>query len=169
MNVSEFFGKKVISTQGKQGYVISVNAAQGRIECFICADENEKEFAVDVKNILSVGETVVYADRASEIKKATPLRLGRAGFDEKGNYLGILNDFTFTDGQLKTAKIGKKNYPAEWIIFGDVVIVKSMRRLKSDVTKEGEVILKKGTPVTQTVLDEAAAAGEYVQTTLKSL
>ena len=169
MKVSEIYGKQVISTQGRQGYVISVNAHKDRLECLICADESEREFVIDFKNVLSIGEKIVFEDRESEILKATPLRLGRASFDEKGNYLGTLNDFTVLGKQLKSAKIGKKNYPADGVIFGDAVIVKSSRRLKSDVVKDGGIILKKGTVVTDQILDEAAAAGEYIQTTLKSI
>lgn len=169
MKVSHLFGKKVISTQGKEGYVISVNAADGKLECLICADENEREFAVDVKNILSAEEKIVFDDRDTAIKKAAPLRLGRAGFDEKGNFLGTLEEFTVEGNRLLKAKIGKKTYPAEVLIFGDVIIVKNMRRLKSDVIKDGKVLIKKGTPLTDDVAAYAQEAGELVQANLKTL
>lgn len=167
MKVSELFGKRILGTNGKEGYVISVNAEGGDI-CLVCADDSEREFAVDLKNVLSAGDKIIYDGTETGIC-ATPLRLGRAGFDMRGKYLGNLCDFTLSGGKLKFAKIGKKNYPADGIILGDVVIVKDMRRLKSDVTKDGRTLFKKGAYVTDGVLSEAAAEGEYVQTTLKSL
>ena len=169
MKISELYGKRVISTAGKEGYVISVNATGGKILCLVCADEGEREFTVDFKNILAFGESVIYEDRQSVLAASVPVRLGRAGFDERGNYLGQLEDFTFKGEKLKSAKIGKKNYPAEGLILGDIVIVKDMKRLKKDVEKEGRLLFKKGTFVTEDVLLEAAASGEYVQTTLKTL
>lgn len=169
MNVSEIYGKKIESTAGKKGYVISVNAIDGVLECFICADENEKEFAVDVKNIVSIGEKIVYEDRENTFKKSKPLRLGRAGFDEHGKYLGILEEYSFKGNKLSKIKIGKKNYPAEGIICGDVIIVRGAKRLKFDVIKDGKIIIKKGTPVTGNLLKSAEKQGEYVQTNLKSI
>ena len=169
MNVSQFIGKKVVSTQGKTGYVLSVNGGNGRVECLACADEDEKEFLIDVKNIVSAGEKIVFDDRAGAIAAAKPLRLGRAGFDESGAYLGEICDYIFKGNALLKAKIGKKNYPAERLVCGDVVIVKHVKKLTCDVVKDGEVIFKKGTPVTKALLKKAQALGEYVQTNLKSI
>lgn len=169
MKLSEIYGKKVLSAAGKKGYVLSLNIADGKILCLACADEFEKEFTVQFKDIIRFGEKIFYADGEDCKKSGTPLRLGRACFDNQGGYLGNLQDFTFFGDRLKTAKIGKKNYPVEGLILGDVVIVKDMRRLKSDVVKDGKTLFKKGTYVTEEVLNEAAASGEYVQTTLKTL
>lgn len=170
MNVSEFYGKKVESTAGKKGYVISVNAYEGKLECLICADEDENEFAVDVKNIVTLeNNLIVYEDRESAIKASKPLRLGCAGFDEKGVYLGNLEEYTFSKNKLLKAKIGKKTYPAEGVLLGDVAIVKRIKRVKADVIKNGKVIIKKGTPLTNEVLADAESQGEYIQTSLKSI
>ena len=168
MKLSKIFGKRIKSAGGKEGYVVSVNA-EGQSLFFVCADDNEREFTVDMQSVTSLGDNILYDGRESGKKAAVPVRLGRAGFDMRGNYLGNLEDFTIAGGKLKTAKIGKKNYPAEGLILGDVIIVKDLRRLKSDVIKNGSTLFKKGEYVTDGVLSEAAAAGEYVQTTLKTL
>ena len=168
MKLSKIFGKRIVSAGGKDGYVISVNAV-GQSLFFVCADDNEREFTVDMQSVLSFGDSIIYDGKACAKKAAAPVRLGRAGFDMRGRYLGNLEDFTVSGGKLKTAKIGKKNYPAEGLILGDVIIVKDLRRLKSDVVKDGNTLFKKGAYVTDEVLSEAAAAGEYVQTTLKSI
>ncbi len=169
MKISEIYGKKVESTAGKSGYVVSCNGTAGKLVCLLCADENENEFFVDVKNIISVGSKIIFEDRETAIKSAKPIRLGRAGFDENGKYLGNLSDLSFNGTQIKQAKIGKKNYPAEKLFMGDVIIVPAVKRLKSDVIKDGKVILKKGTEVNTEVLTSAATEGEYVQTNLKTL
>ncbi len=169
MNVSVLFGKKVISTSGKSGYIISVNGGLGRVECLVCADNDENEFIVDIKNVVSFGEKVIFEDRENAIKAACPLSLGRAGFDEKGKYLGEVCDYTFNGNKLLRAKIGKKTYPAGDVVCGDAVIVKQRKRLKQDVVKDGKIIFKKGTPVTEEMLASAERQGEYVQTNLKSL
>ena len=170
MKVSDLYGKKVESTAGKKGYIISVNASAGRLECLICADEDENEFAVDINNIVSAeNNKIIYEDRESAIKAAKPLRLGCAGFDENGAYLGFLEEYTFSKNKLLKAKIGKKTYPADSVLTGDVAIVKRVKRIKADVVKDGKVIIKKGTPLTAEVLASAEAQGEYVQTNLKSI
>lgn len=168
MKISQFLGKRIIGENGKDGYVLSVNT-NGESLYFVCADSEEREFAVDMQNVTGFGDSILYNGAESDKKAFTPVRLGKAAFDMRGNYLGNLEDFTLSGGKLKSAKIGKKNYPVEGLIFGDVIIVKDLRRLKSDVVKDGSILFKKGAYITDEVLVEAVAAGEYVQTTLKSL
>ncbi|MDE7167360.1 MAG: hypothetical protein K2O28_00765 [Clostridia bacterium] len=169
MNVSMLYGKKVISTEGRKGYVISVNAAAGKIECLTCADEDENEFHIDMKNVLKIDETILFEDRERAIKAAKPIRLGRASYDDGGIYLGNLEDMSYSGKRILRVKIGKKSYSPSELIYGDVVIAKKTKRLKSDVIKDGVVIIKKGTPVTGEVLKKAEKAGELIQTNLKSI
>lgn len=168
MKVSDFFGKRILSTAGREGYVIGMSAGEHSL-FLICADSDEREFAVDMQCVLSVKEHIIFNGSTAQPQTARPIRLGRAGFDMKGRYLGNLEDFTLSGGKLKTAKIGKKNYPAEGIISGDVIIVKDMPRLSHSVKKNGRTLFEKGAFVTREMLDEAAAEGEYVQTKLKSI
>lgn len=170
MKVSDICGKAIESSDGKRGYVISVNAADGVVKCLLCADENENEFFVDVENVKISGSGLVYYDRESEIMNSTPIRLGRPVYDDEGKFLGTLTDFSFAKNRPAAAHVGNKKYPAANIAYGDVIIVKSGgRTLKSDVKKDGKVIIKKGTPITPEVLQTAQSEGEYVQTNLKSL
>lgn len=169
MNISELYGKKIVSTTGKKGYIVSVNAGESAIEGLICADENEDEFAVDVKNIVKYGNEIVYEDRETAIKKAKPLRLGRVSYTVEGKYLGLVEEFILKGNKIISVKIGAKKYPVQSVVFGDAAIVKGVKKLKSDVVKDGKVIIKKGTPVTDEVMTRAAQNGEYVQTSLKSI
>ncbi len=168
MKVSDFCGKIIESTAGKRGYVISVNARAGKVVCLVCADENERKFRVDINSVISFKEKIIFEDGGTAEKNSLPLRLGRACFDESGKYLGVLEDFILTKDRITGAKIGKKRYPAESLAMGDVVIVKKMRLLKDDVEKDGKIILRKGTPLTEEALIKAQQAGEYVQANLKT-
>ena len=122
MKVSSIYGKKIMSTEGKEGYVISVSA-EGQSVYLTCADGNEKEFCVDMVSVLSLGDKIIYDGTECVNSNAVPLRLGRAGFDMRGKYLGNVEDFTLSGGRLKAARIGKKNYPVEGLVLGDVVII----------------------------------------------
>lgn len=123
MKVSSIYGKKILSTEGKEGYVISLNA-EGQSLFLRCADYNEREFFVDMGSVISISDKIIYNGTECVNLNAAPLRLGRAGFDMRGNYIGNLMDVTITCGKLKTAKIGKKNYPIEGLILGDIILVK---------------------------------------------
>ena len=169
MNASSLFGKKVESTGGKSGYVIGVRASAKKIECLECADEDENEFIIDCDYVKRWGETIIFTDRQCDIAASKPLKLGLPAFDENGKYLGELSDFNIQGTRLTKAKIGKKNYPAEGIIMGDAAIVKRVRAVKSDVIKDGKVIIKKGTPLSEDSLKLAESVGEYVQTNLKAI
>lgn len=170
LKVSLLYGKPVESTDGKKGYVISVNELNGRIECLICADCDEKEFTVDARNIVKIGAAVVFEDRESAINNSRPIRLGIPSFDTEGRYLGTLSDFSIEKDMLASAYIGRKKYPAADVACGDAAILKRQTRvLKSDVVKDGRIILKRGEPLTRENLLLAQNAGEYIQTNLKSI
>lgn len=169
MKISEIYGKTVQSTTGKRGYVITVKANGDRLECLVCADEDENEFVVDINNVVKFGNPIIFNDRESAIKSAVALRLGRASFDEMGKYLGNLEEYLFDGKTLLKAKIGKKNYPAEELVCGDAVLVKKLKRLKGNVIKGGKIIIRSGTALSDEVLTEATERGEYVQTKMKSI
>lgn len=169
MNASNLFGKKVVSVTGKSGYVLGVRVSGRKIECLECADEDENEFLIDCALIKRWGESIIFYDRQGEIAESKPLKLGLPSFDEDGKYLGELSDFRVLNGKLVKAKIGKKNYPAESVVLGDAAIVKRVRTVQSDVIKDGKVIIKRGTPLSEESLKLAESLGEYVQTNLKSI
>lgn len=169
MNISQIFGKKVVGTSGRKGYVISVNASGDRVESFICADEAEEEFIIDCTNIKSYGNEIVFEDRQRALNTAKPVKLGRAAFDRRGKFLGFVEDVVLKGNKITSVKIGDKKYPAANIIFGDAAIVEEVKKLKSDVIKDGKVLIKKGTPVTREILQKAYENGAYIEVNLKSI
>ncbi len=170
MKVSEICGRIIKSASGKTGYVISVNEFAGKPCCLVCADENEREFTVDIKDVSMERGEMIYADRAYLAKHSVPIRLGKPVYDTEGKFLGTLTDYTFQPQKEGFACVGRKKYPAADVANGDVMIVRRYTpTLKSDVEKDGKVIFRKGTHVTEEVLEAARAEGEYVQTNLKTL
>lgn len=169
MKISQIYGKRAVSTAGATGYVISVNEQNGRLTSFTCADENEKRFTVGVESVKSVKNFLIYKEGKAD-KAGAPLRLGKPVFDCNGTYLGKVTDYTVEKNVLRTAHVGNKKFSVDDIVNGDAVIVKnSARILKSDVKKNGRIILRKGTPLTPETLEKARSKGEYVQANLRTI
>ncbi len=169
MKISALYGKRAVSTAGATGYVIAVNAAGGKLTGFVCADENEKKFTINANAVKSVKSILIYHEQPAE-NAGENLRLGKPVFDCDGKYIGKLTDYTVEKNVLRWAHVGNKKFSADDIVDGDAVILRnSARILKSDVKKNGKVILKKGTPLNAETLEKARAKGEYVQANLKTI
>lgn len=170
MKISLFYGIEIESTAKKRGYVVGVYVRGDRLEYLKCADENENEFCVDARNILCYKEDkIIFEDREAAIRGSVPVRLGKPVFDGNGIFVGTLSDYAVDCDTLTAAYVGRKKYPANEIVCGDVGLIKRERVLKSDVLKDGKVILKRGTPLNYEALQIAQAAGEYIQANLKSI
>ena len=170
MKISGLFGKKVESASSRSGYIIRVNAIGNDITSFTCADEDEQEFDIPVKNIKSVKNTVTYSYAGKHGGNETSLNLGKPVFDCEGNYIGKLTDIVTEKYTIVSFFVGNKKFSADDIICGDAVIIKNtVRFLKSDVKKNGKIIFRRGTPLSEEVAKKAQLAGEYVQTNLKTI
>ena len=170
MKISLLFGKRVESASGRGGYIMRVNGIGNEITSFTCADEDEQEFDIPVKNIKSIKNTVTYSYAGKHGGSERSITLGKPVFDCEGNYIGRLTDIVTEKYEITSVFVGNKKFSADDIIYGDAVIVKSnVRFLKSDVKKNGKIIFRKGTPVTDEVAEKAQLVGEYVQTNLKTI
>ena len=170
MKISLLFGKKVESASGKPGYILRVNAVGNNITGFTCADEDEREFDIPVRNIKSIKNTVTYSSADRHEGNARSLTLGRSVFDCEGNFIGNLCEIVTEKYRIISFVVGNKKFSADDVICGDALIIKnSVKFLKSDVKKSGRIIFRKGTPVTDEIALKAQKAGEYVQTNLKAM
>ena len=170
MKISLLFGKRVESASGRSGYILRVNAIGNDITSFTCADNDEQEFDIPVKNIKSVKNTVTYSYAGKHGGNERSVTLGKPVFDCEGNMIGRLTDIIIEKYAVISYFVGNKKFSAEDIICGDAVIVKSnVRFLKSDVKKNGRIIFRRGTPLTDEVAKKAQLVGEYVQTNLKTI
>ncbi len=170
MKVSEFFGKEVENAQGEScGWVRGVLGSGGIPQFLQCFDGQEREFDIDIKNVVSCGKTIVFEDRAAARKASKNIRLGLAAYTEEGKFLGNLTEITYKNSAA-VYDIGKKKYAAEEFCAGDVLILKPRRTLKEDVKdNDGAIILKKGCALTPDALKTARDAGEYFQAQMKTI
>ena len=170
MKLSQVFGKPVESLSGRSGYVLSVNACGNKITSFTCADLEDVEFDIPAKNIKSIKQTVTYTYGGKRSEGEKSVRLGIPVFDCEGNFVGKLTDISFEKNTITCIYVGNKKFSADDVICGDAVIIKNnVRFLKSDVEKNGKIIFKRGTPLTDDVAEKAQMMGEYVQTNLKTI
>ena len=170
MKISVLFGKKVESASGRAGYVLRVNGIENDITSLTCADDDEQEFDIPVKNIKSVKNAVTYSYAGKHGGNEKSISLGKPVYDCEGNFVGTLDDIIYEKYKIVCISVGNKKFPAEDVICGDAVIIKSsIRFLKSDVKKNGKIIFRKGTPLSREVAEKAQLAGEYVQTNLKTI
>ena len=170
MKISWLFGKGVESVSGRSGYILRVNAVENDITSFTCVDNDEQEFDIPVKNIKSVKDSVTYSYAGKIGGAEKSISLGKPVFDCEGNYIGKLTEIITEKYKIVSVFVGNKKFSAEDIIYGDAVLIKSsVRFLKSDVKKNGKVIFRRGTPLTDEVAQKAQLVGEYVQTNLKTI
>lgn len=170
MKISLLYGKKVESAAGRSGYIISVNAIGNKITSFTCADGDETEFDIPVKNIKSIKSAVTYSYAGKHGGDEKSVVLGRPVFDSEGSYIGKVTDMTVEKYTITGIFVGNRKFSADDIICGDALIIKNtVRFLKSDVKKNGKIIFRRGTPLTEEVAAKAQLAGEYVQTNLKTI
>ncbi len=170
MKLSQIYGKRVESVSDRSGYVIRINADGNRITSLTCADGEETEFDIPAENIKSVKDTVKYTRGCESGGNAKSVKLGLPVFDSEGNYVGRLTDITADKYFIRYVHVGNKKFPADDVICGDAVIIKNnVRFLKSDVKKNGRIIFRRGTPLTDDVAEKAQLVGEYVQTNLKTI
>ena len=169
MRLSKLLGAEIKNGERK-GCIISLNENYDGELSFTCADENEEEFSVSIKNIKIVKDEMTCFREESVNAFSAPVRLGKAVFDCEGNFVGKLTDVIIEKNKISAIIAGNRKFDVSAVIFGDVVLIKnSIVFLKSDVKKNGKIIIRKGTPLTGEVTEKAQKNGEYVQTKLKTL
>lgn len=140
MKISELYGKEVESLDKKKsGYVLGVSCDKDKIEFLLCCDEKEREFFIDVNSIASVGQKIIYEDADARKQRAKLLRLGKAGYSQKGKFMGHLCDCEVSGFMIKSAYIGKKKYSYDRLICGDVIIISEESAQKSENEKTEEM------------------------------
>lgn len=170
MKISEIYGKEVKNEEGKTcGWVRGIIGTAGALQFLQCFDAEEREFNIDVKDVLSFGEHIIFEDRAAAKAECRFMRLGIPAYNESGAFLGYLAEIEQGKNGTKYL-IGKKKYSADEVSAGDAVIVHGGRTLKENViSSDGAIVLKKGTKLDTEALKKAEDAGEYFQAQLKTI
>jgi hypothetical protein len=136
MKISELYGKVVVSSDKKRnGWVLGICCEGDKIMFLLCCDEGEREFFINVANIICIDDKIIFEDEQSKLKRTTILRLGKAGYSEGGKFLGYLKEVEGKNFTLTNAKLGTKKYPFSRLVFGDVIIVKG-EKVENQLAKD---------------------------------
>lgn len=129
MKLSELYGMQVEKINSKRrGYVLCAYAENDKLSHLVCCDGEENEFCVAADDVISMNNCVIYRSECKRIAKKSALRLGAPCCDERGKILGVTQDYTLNGLNVKSARIGGKNYAFSRLVTGDVVIVKDKNK-----------------------------------------
>ena len=170
MRLSKLLAAEIENPNKKRGYVFGGNLNGDGDIILNCADENEDEFCVLLKNVRTVKDKLTFTKECDADEFSSPVRLGKPVFDCEGNFIGRLSDVVIEKNAVSAIIAGNRKFNYRDVVLSDAVLIKnSIAFIKSDVKKNGKIIIKKGTPLTEEVSEKAQKNGEYVQTKLKSL
>jgi sporulation protein YlmC with PRC-barrel domain len=119
--LSAYIGKPLITLAGIQiGVVkpVSISVNYKKIRNLSYFDDNEEEFELPVTAVFAAGDGAVLV-RNPKIK---PFRVSITApfskkiYSEKGNYLGVLQDFEVNENEVLSVICGDKHYGANTII-----------------------------------------------------
>jgi hypothetical protein len=132
MKISELYGKAIENNTKKgQGYVYGTVVCGDKITYLLCFDMAERQFFVDAKDVISVGEKIIYDKKADTQRGGIILKLGRGCYTESGKFLGILSDCLIDGFTIKKAQIGNKNFLFSRIVCGDIYIIKDNKGVEA--------------------------------------
>ena len=124
MTVDKLYSLPVERIDGKKrGYVLAVLREGARVCALACADENEREFFVDCRDAVRVADCVIYEKEGAKRSRKSALRLNVPCYDERGRYLGAVQDFTLRKFDIKSCSVNGKSYPFERLRLGDVALL----------------------------------------------
>ena len=130
MQLTTLIGKQVLTPAGeKLGYVLAVNPARDMkgIACFLCADEDEEEFYLPARNVLSYSDALIANRSRSSSPTGIPCPLGKTVFSHTGGFLGTLGELLVGDGAdplfIVHGEGAKLTLPLSRVSIGDALIV----------------------------------------------
>ena len=129
MQISTYIGKPVISPNGDAfGYVTDVRLARSfdKIACIVCADENEEEFYLPMRAVLSCADAVVAGRGRLQTPTGVSSPVGKKAYTQTGKALGFVSDvllgqegakLVVADGEQRT------EVPYENVQIGETAVV----------------------------------------------
>ncbi len=125
MNISKLYELPVQRVDGKRrGYVLAVLREGDGVAAIACADENEREFFVDARSIVRLSDAIIYQTEGAKRTKKNVLRLNVPCYDERGKFLGYVEDYILKSCSVKSCVIASRSYPAGRVCLGDVAVLR---------------------------------------------
>lgn len=129
MQISSFIGKPILSPAGSSlGYVLQVYTTRDmkKISCLVCADDEEEEFYLPARAMLSYGDAVLAGKARLSAPSGIPSPIGKTVFAHTGEKLGTVTDLQAEAdaSMLMVTREGEKTaFPADCAAIGETVIV----------------------------------------------
>lgn len=100
MLISSLVGKTVLSRSGERfGYVLALRPARDmkKLSCLICADDDEEEFFLPARAVLSVEDAVIAGRQRTNAPTGIPSPIGSPVYTHTGEQLGTITDIDTGD------------------------------------------------------------------------
>lgn len=130
MQLTSLIGKQILSPAGEHiGYVLAARPARDlkKVSCLVCADEEEEEFFLPVKNVLSYGDALIAQRTRTTAPTGLPCPIGSAVYSSEGERIGTLGELLIESGSdplfIVHEEGVKFTYPYSRVVLGDSLIV----------------------------------------------
>lgn len=128
MRFSSWIGKDVLSRSGERlGYVVALRLTRDmkKLSCLVCADEEEAEFYLPARAVLSAEDAVIAGRQRFEMPTGQPCPVGRPVYLHTGEFFGVIADVdTGEEPALAVwTEDGERSVPAACAAMGETVIV----------------------------------------------
>ena len=128
MQLSTLIGKPVLTRAGDRlGYVTAAHPARDlkKISSLVCADDDENEFCLPARAILSVSDAVIAGGARLKAPTGIESPIGKRAYSHTGEELGALSDVELgeTPSLLITGDNGQLRCDAACATIGETVIV----------------------------------------------
>ena len=100
MLISSLVGKTVLSRSGERfGYVLALRPTRDmkKLSCLVCADEDEEEFFLPARAVLSVEDAVITGRQRTNAPTGIPSPIGSPVYTHTGEQLGTITDIDTGD------------------------------------------------------------------------
>lgn len=150
MEFSKLIGKQVFTQNGELlGYVTGLYLTEdlSSISHLCCADEEEEEFCLPFSSVSKIGDALFAQNLRAEKPEGVPCPVGKAVYDENGNFLGAASGLTSGSCGVLTVRtpLGEKEFSARRILVGDTVIFRaksntgSKKAVKRQLTEDEKI------------------------------
>lgn len=175
MEYSKLIGKQVFTQDGTLlGYITGLFLSHdlSSASTLKCADEEEEEFFLPFDAVAKIGDALIVQNRRIHSPQGVPCPIGKAVYDEGGNYLGAASALSSGNSGVLTVQspLGEKEYPAKRILVGDTVILRAKlntgtkRSVKKQPSEE-----EKTSPETSDEVYRNNLMGKKVKTDLEGI
>lgn len=100
MLISSLVGKTVLSRSGERfGYVLALRPTRDmkKLSCLVCADDDEEEFFLPARAVLSVEDAVIAGRQRANAPTGIPSPIGSPVYTHTGEQLGTITDIDTGD------------------------------------------------------------------------